>query len=610
MSAQDALQQIPASAIRNIEIMTNPSAKYDASGTAGIINIVLKKDSNLGWSGIANLIGGLYDKYGGGFLLQYKTPSITYDVGADFNRRSFPGTNNENKEFIIGSNTSYLNSNGNVLWQRILSGVRGGIAFDLTQADNLSFSGRYGTRAFHHYSNLNTDQYSAPQTQQLFYLDNHNFDHYGSYYELSSNYLHKFGGNGQQLTGYLSYRYNNSDASGISTATQPNTILSGTQNTEQGPQNEIRGNLDFEYPINRWEKFSAGSEFFNRNYKDINNLFTYDSTSGIYNFQPPFSHVNDFQRARFAAYSIFSDQWDSLAVQVGFRTEYTYQLVAQADTSQRFTFSRWDYFPSFSTSYSLAGGTQIMANYSRRIERPDGGDLEPYYSWYDANTVHIGNPLLRPELIDSYQLGLQTLIGKAFFSNDVYYRFTFDKIEDINSVYEPNVTLTSTANVGNDYSLGYEFSLLFNLVKIWQLNLMGSLYDYRITGAISNQSFARQSFNWSAKANSTFPLTASTEVQLNARYYSPSVTAQGTWGGFFTTDFALRENIIQKTLSLTLQINDLLSTGRREFTSQGVGFYDYNYYYRRAPMLMLNLQYIFNNYQKPQQGGDQGGNQG
>ena len=105
MSAQDALQQIPASSIQNIEIITNPSAKYDASGTAGIINILLKKDSNLGLSGIVDLTGGLNDKYGGDFLFQYKTPSVSYDFGVDFNRRSFPGTNRQEKQFIIGDNT-------------------------------------------------------------------------------------------------------------------------------------------------------------------------------------------------------------------------------------------------------------------------------------------------------------------------------------------------------------------------------------------------------------------------------------------------------------------------------------------------------------------------
>lgn len=604
MSAQDALQEIPASSIQNIEIMTNPSAKYDASGTAGIINIVLKKNSDLGLSGIANATGGLDDKYGGNFLIQYKTHFMTYDLGAYFNRRTFPGTNRQEKEFIIGNNTSYLNSNGNVLWQRIFSGVRGGIGFNLSENDNLMFSGRYGDGAFHHYSTLNTLQSSGAELQQLDYIDTHNYNHYGTYYNLNMNYLHKFGQEGNQLMGYLSYGHNNSNNSGLSTATQPDTTLSGTQNTELGPSDQLRGNIDYTLPVSKFENFSAGSEFFSRNYQDINKLFRLDTTTGLYNFQAPFSHTNDFKRARFAAYTMFSDKWDSLQVQVGFRTEYTYQLVAQADASRRFTFSRWDYFPSISTSYNLGGGTQLMASYTRRIERPDGGDLEPYYSWFDANTVHIGNPSLKPELIDSYEMGLETFFGKAYFSNDLYYRFTQDKIEDINSVYAENVTLTSVANVGNDYSLGYEFSILFNPIKMWELNFMGSAYDYKITGALSNESFARQSLDWSVKCNNTFTVTPATELQLNARYNSPSVTAQGKWGGFFTADLALKQDLIPKALSLTLQANDLLSTGRREFTSQGVGFYEYNYYYRRAPIVMLDLQYVFNNYKSTDQQGN------
>ncbi len=592
MGAQDALQQIPATSIKNIEIMTNPSAKYDASGSAGIINIILKKNSDLGLSGIVNLTGGLYDKYGGNFILQYKTPSLNYNIGADFNRRTFPGTNRQVKQFTIGGSTSSLNSDGSVLWQRILSGVRGGIGFNLTRHDNLSFGGRYGGRAFHHYSSLNTNQSS--DAQQLIYINDHNYNHYGTFYELNTNYLHD--SRGDRLTGYLSFRHNSSDEAAISTATQSNTTLNGTQTTELGPQNEIRGNIDYTLSIDKSEQFSAGSEFFSRTYEDVNKLYGFDSTTGNYNFQAPFSHTNNFNRSRFAAYSIFSDKWDSLGVQVGFRTEYTYQLVAQADTSQRFSFGRWDYFPSLSASYSFSNGTQLMASYTRRIERPDGGDLEPYYSWYDANTVHIGNPLLRPELTDSYEIGLQTFLGDVTLSNDVYYRFTKDKLQHINSVYAENVTLTSVANVGNSYAVGYEVSVMFNPVKMWQLNLMGNLYNYKISGALSSQSFARESFDWSSKMSNTFTLSHSTEVQLSARYHSPSVTAQGTWGGFFTTDLALKYDIISKTLTLTLQANDILSTGNREFTSQGTGFYEYNYFNRRAPIVVLNFQYNFNNY--------------
>ncbi len=611
MSAQDALQQIPASSIQNIEIMTNPSAKYDASGTAGIINIILKKNSNLGLSGIADLTGGLNDKYGGDFLFQYRTPSFSYNFGADFNRRTFPGSNRQEKQFIIGDNTSYLNSDGVFTWQRIVSGIQGGIGFDLSGIDNITLSGRYGTRAFHRNSSLDYSQWSIINPQKFYYLDNTNHNHSGTFYDLNAHYIHKFGPEGNELTGDLSFRHNNSNEASLSASVQSVSQVNGTKTTELGPQNELRGRIDYTLPIGKSEKFSAGSEFFSRVYQDINKLYVFDTLSSIYQFQPLYSHTNDFNRTRFAAYSIFSNQWDSLGVQVGFRTEYTYQLVKLAETGEQFSLSRWDYFPSIHASYNFAGGTQIMASYTRRIDRPDGGDLEPFYSWFDANNVHIGNPQVKPELIDSYEIGYQTFFGKVSFSNDFYFRFTHDKREDINSVYAEDVTLRTVANVGTDQSLGAEFMILFNPIELWQLNLMGDLYDYKISGAVSNESFARESFNWSVKANNVFKLSPTTELQLNTRYFSPSVTAQGKWNGFFITDLGVKQDIIEKKLSLTLQVSDLFKTGKREFTSQGIDFYNYNYFTRQAPMVMLNLKYNFNNYkEEKQQGGDQQDNSG
>ncbi len=605
MSSQDALQQIPANSIKNIEIMTNPSAKYDASGTAGIINIVLKKNSNLGLSGMADLMGGLNNKYGGNFLFQYKTPSIDYNFGVYYNKRFYPGSNTQEKQFILNGNTSYLNSNGNIVWGRTYSGVRGGLNFYLDDMNNLSFGGRYGSRSFLRNSNLDFSQWSQIAPQKMFYLDNTHHNHSGDFYDLNSRYQHKFGISGEELTAEMFFRHNNSNEASTSAALQDGTLLNGTNTTELGPESELRGKLDYTLPISEGENFSAGAEYFSRLRKDINKLYIFDSTSSIFEYQPQFSHTNDFNRTRFAAYSMFSNKWDSLDFQLGVRTEYTYQLVKLADAGQQFSLNRWDFFPSVHTSYNLSGGTQFMASYTRRIERPDGGDLEPFYSWFDANNVRIGNPSLKPELIDSYEIGYQTFLGKVSFSNNFYYRFTHNKIEDINSVYQENVTLRSIANVGTDYAIGAEFMTMFNPVKIWQLNLMGDIYDYRIKGAIFNQSFARESFDWRIKNNNTFNVTPSTELQINTRYYSPSVNAQGKWEGFFTTDLAVKQNLLEKHLSLTLQIRDLLHTGKREFTSQGVDFYNYNYYTRQAPMVMLDLKYNFNNYKVNQSNNDQ-----
>jgi outer membrane receptor protein involved in Fe transport len=595
MSSQDALQQIPASAIQNIEIITNPSAKYDASGDAGIINIILKKNSNLGLSGIVDLSGGVSNKYGGNFLFQYKTPLISYDFGAYLNHRFFPGSSKQNKEFIINNSTSFLNSDGNMTWGRIMSGLRGGIDFNFSENDNLSFSGRYGDRTFQRNSTAFYTQWST-QSPVINYLNNTNRNHSGTSYDLDMNFVHKFNLEGHQLNGDFSFGHSNSDEAALSTAVQNNFMLNGTKTTEIGPFSRYRGTIDYTLPFNKFEKFSAGSEFQSRVYQDINKFYLYDSTSGNYVFQPLYSNTNDFNRTRFAAYSIYSNQWDSLGVQIGFRAEYTFQSVKLAETNQQFSLNRWDYFPSLHSSFNLANGTQLMASYSRRIDRPDGGDLEPFYTWLDANDVRIGNPNLLPEYIDSYDLGYQTFFGSVSFSNDFYYRFTHNKRQDITSVYEENVTLRSPANVGTDYSLGAEFMILFNPIKLWQLNLMGDVYDYRIKGSINELSFARESFNWSIKNNNVFKITNSTELQLNTRYFSPSVSAQGKWEGFFTTDMAVKQSFLNKNLSFTLQIQDLFHTGKREFISQGIDFYNYQYFTRNAPVVMLNVRLNFNNY--------------
>ena len=613
MDAQDALQQIPASSIKTIELITNPSAKYDASGTAGIINIILKKNANLGLSGLVDIMGGLHKKYGGNVIFQYKTSFINYNLGLDFNRRYYPGTRTENKQFVISGNTSFLNSSGDMTWGRTVSGIRGGLDFNLSDNDVLSIGGRYGSRSFLRNATLNYDQWSNNSPQNLYYLDNTNHNHSGTFYDLNSNYQHNFGVDDNKLTANLSFRHrNNNEASkSYSTIASGNTI-NGTKTTELGPGSELRGNLDYDLPISKNEKFSAGMEYFSRLRQDINKLYFYDSTSNTYNFQQPYSHTNDFNRTRFAAYSIFSNKWDSLEVQLGARTEYTYQLVKLAETGQQFSLSRWDFFPSIHASYNFAGGTQIMAGYSRRIDRPDGGDLEPFYTWFDATDVRIGNPNLQPEFIDSYDVGYQTFFGKLSFSNDFYYRFTHNKREDINSVYAENVTLHTTANVGTDRSVGAEIGILVNPFKIWRFNLTGDVYDYKIQGNLFNQSFARESFDWNIKSSNDLNITPSTEIQLNTRYHSPSVTAQGKWNGYFSADLALKQNLMGKNLSLILQFRNLLHIGGWEFYSQGTDFYNYFHFVRESPQVMLNIKYNFNNYKEKNQGsnGENGGNPG
>ncbi|MBK6914907.1 MAG: TonB-dependent receptor family protein [Ignavibacteriales bacterium] len=201
-----------------------------------------------------------------------------------------------------------------------------------------------------------------------------------------------------------------------------------------------------------------------------------------------------------------------------------------------------------------------MASYTRRIQRPRGWDLEPFITWIDANNVRIGNPSLLPELIDSYEGGIQTYISSVSISAEVYHRFTNNKVDRIRSVYEENVSLNSVASIGKDYSTGTEFMFIFDLFKFWNVNAMANIYDYRIEGVLYGESFSRKSFNWNTRLNNVFKLGVDTQLQLNLNYNSPTVSSQGTWEESYSADISAKQDFLEKMLSLTLQVQNIFGT--------------------------------------------------
>ena len=598
MDAQDALKQIPASSIESIEIITNPSAKYDPEGSAGIINIKLKKEKNLGLSGIANANAGANDKYGGDFLFEYKTPENNYNFGIDYNRRFSPGTGLDQKEFTVGNNISYLNSNGSRQWGRISFGLRGGMGFNISDNDILSLSGRFGTRDHEHNMASNYIQWSDLEPSKTYYINNNNSSRSGSFFAFNTNYTRKFNNKGHQLSSDFFISHDNSDESSISSSVQGNIQTDGKKTTETGPSTHIRGKLDYTLPLGENTKFEAGTQGEARLENESNGLYDYNTVTGSYDFQPIYSHSNKYNRTNLAIYSIFSNELGNLSYQAGIRTELTYRTIKLLDNNEEFSINRWDFFPSLHTSYNFGGGNQLMASYSRRINRPRGWNLEPFLSWWDPNNVRKGNPNLLPEFIDSYELGFQTLFGEITLNNDIYYRINHNRIDWVRSAYAENVTLNTFANVGTDYSLGTEYMITLNPIKLWNVNLMGNIYDYKIKGVINDVPYERKSFNWNIRFNNGINIFKTTQLQLNIRYNSPSVSSQGRYEGFFRTDVAVKQDLFGKNISLTLQARDLLKTGKREFTSQGTDFYSYTYYTREAPMVILNIRFNFNNYKE------------
>ncbi len=603
LDANEALEQIPASMIKDIEIITNPSAKYDPEGTAGIINIITKKKKLTGLNGITHLNLGLDDKYGADVLLNYRQEKYNLFVGGDFNKRSYPGTVEERNRTYSGDTTFYLNSKGDYLRKRESYSARGGIEWFPKDGVTFSLSGRYGGRLSEGLSNTIFREGNDITDTEAVYSSAENMSRSGDFYSVSSEYVHQFGGRENQLDLHLMYYQREGDEENLNTLTNAaGEISNGQKSTESGPSSGIHYRANYKRPLGGVLNMEAGAQGYVRRSEEDNRVYYFQPATSTYELQTEFSHDVRYSRNIHALYGLVMGEMDKFGFQLGLRGEYTNRLVEVLDQGKDFSIDRWDYFPTIHASYQLPAKNQLMGSYSRRIDRPRGWYLEPFLTWSDAYNVRRGNPDLQPEYIDSWELGYQKSFGDNSISVEGYYRKTKNRIERIRSVYEGNVILHSFENVGTDHALGTEIMLNLVPVRAWETNITGNFYDYRVEGQLNDVVFDKRSFTWSVRWNNILNITKSTRVQLNPAYHSPEVEAQEKEEGYFVMHAAVRQTIVEEHLNATLQLRDVFSTAKRESEITGNDFYNYRLYEHKSPIVMLNLTWKINNYKNGKEG--------
>lgn len=601
MDGQDALQQISATSIERIEIITNPTAKYDADGTVGIINIIMKKNLGHELNGILNANVGMYDTYGGNFLINYQN-GFKVSAGLDYNQRNFPGDQTQNNIYYLENGTNTINSIGEIERRRISFEGRAGIEFDLSESDILTLGVRGGKREGGFNSVDNFTEMSSADSVEFLYTGNNERTREGTYYSVNSNYTRTFNSPGHQLLAEFLFSKQSSDEFTTTAEFDAVSQISGKKTTEDGPSTNFRGKIDYTLPISDVSKFEAGYQGEIELSDESNQLYEYNPSTNEYDIQTQFSNVTKYNESQHSLYSMYSDLIFDINYQLGLRAEYTFRNIEVPLISQTFNIDRIDYFPSLHTSYKFTPVSTVMASYSRRINRPGGWALEPFPTWVDANNVRIGNPDLLPEFIDSYETGVQTIISNINLSFELYFRKTTNKIEPVRTALKDNITLTTFSNVGKDYSIGGEVMMIFDLFSFWNINLMGNFYNYRVEGNILNEPFSNESFNWQTRMNNTFKLWSSTQIQFNLNYNSPTVSSQGRWEEFFSSDLSVRQELIENILAVTLQIRDVFGTAKREYTSEGTNLYNYNLFDMHTPSVTLSLRYTFNNYKPKREG--------
>ena len=601
MEASDALQSIPASSIKSIEIVTNPSAREQAEGVGGIINIITKKKKLEGVSLLANISGGNFERYGGDIALNYSTKKHTLNVNVAYNQRNNPSDITEKRISDFGSYQTRVEQEGKASWK--MGGVRAGAEWIFTPNSSHVFSlgSTYGRRLMEPYDNSIFKEFKNDT--------------------LIRNYENRYLGDitVTSLSNYLSYRYLiNKDGSNYLNVKAIYNLRSvdeysysnffdndgakigGNLGTEFGPSNVFRFDLDYHKTLKNKMVWEAGVQAQFGISKDDRDNFEYDPVLKRDVLLPLFSTDVQYNRNIHAAYSLLKGKKKKLGYQVGLRAEYTYrQIEATTIPNASQEVNRIDFFPSAHFSYAYSKKDEFLLSYSRRINRPRSYYFEPFITWVSPYSVRTGNANLKPEYISSIEMSwIRKMKDKGNFSVDAYAKLLNNLINRIPAVYDTNVVIEAPTNAGNSVSLGMDPTWVYFFKDWWNSNLGASLYYYSVTSAVNEVESKNESFNWNLNWINTFTIKGELKLQIIAKYKSRTATPLGYRDENYGLDASIRKAFFKNKLAITLQASDILST-RRDITFNSTENLEvYRVRNPFSPLYMVTLSLKLNNYKK------------
>ncbi len=614
LDANDILQQIPASAVENVEIITNPSVKFDPDGTTGIINIIMKKTHKSGLTGVVNASIGTGDKYSTDFLLNYRTKKVGFYVGANYGDRSSLGTGNSLRTTLLDDTTNYLESTSERTHQRKYYSVKGGVDFYLNDNNTLSLSGRYGYFGFGMSSVSDIYEYTLPLSTDYYTINDGTFEIGGGFYSGNVDYKHNFAKKGHEISFSANYSVRSGGIESTVSETETDATFLNAVSESKYKTFQDRGRdrwrikVDYTYPINEKSKIEAGYQTRLLNAKGD---YEYENfINGSWIKDENVSNDMIFTRNIHSLYTSYSGEFAGFTYMAGLRGEFTDRIINQITSGEKYPINRFDFFPSLHLSKQLSKTDQMQLSYSRRVNRPRHWYLNPFPGYSDSYSVRQGNPALLPEFIDSYELSYNKRIKKSFFNLGAYYRQTNNSMNRIQQLQDDGRILYTFANLDKEFAYGSELSGNFQFFKWWTLYANLNLYSYNLegeTGITTNQ----QSFNYDAKINSTFMFLKNSRLQINGFYNAPTVTTQGNREAFYVFSAAFRQEFFKKKLSVVLRANDIFKTGKYVTDTEGLNFSSHDEMLREAPVFMLSLSYKINNYkQKRGERNDDTGDEG
>ncbi len=618
-----ALQQLPAESIERVEVITNPSARYDAEGTAGILNIILKQSKTAGINGSVNVFAGHPDNYGGAVSLNLRRDKFNIFTTTTYRYRNAPGNALfEQENFDTSGNTASFQDEIRD-YQRQNNSLNTNIGFELFFSETSSLTNSLVIRNSDGEDKIDIDFFNFdaarnPTIQRNRFTNENEEDENVQY---SVNYKKTFDTAGHEFTMDYQYSTGNEDQNSIiNEVVLGETVALPTEQTITD-EKQVNQLLQFDYVLPFGKENQSQFEM---GYRGTFNTFNTDFDfgvleDGILNRDPNFSNELFYKEYVNAAYMQLGTKIKKFSVLSGLRMEASdigIELVDTQDVSNK-DYVNW--FPSLFLGYEFSELEQVTLSYSRRLRRPRSRFINPFPSRSSNTNLFQGNPDLDPTYTNAFDLGYLKRWDKVTFTTSGYYnrssgvfQFITQETGDFVEIENPDdpgnpvlvpVQARTPINLATDDRYGMEFTTTYTPKKDWRLTWNLNLFqqqlrgDYTYTNFIGEeitQNFDADNFTWFTRFSAKIPLPADIDFQSNLFYRGPSKNAQSTNKGILSTNLAFSKDVVKDKATLSLNVSDLFNTRKRRSETRTTNVYTYSEFQWRERQITMSFLYRFN----------------
>ncbi|WP_272151510.1 TonB-dependent receptor domain-containing protein [Tenacibaculum aiptasiae] len=620
LTGTDALRNLPAEAIEKVEVITAPSARYDAEGTAGILNIILRKGKITGFNGSVNLTVGNPDQFRLSPNLNYRTKKINLFSNIGYSYRKGPGNSYSKFSYLGDDNIIDSIQIEDRTFDRKNKNFNASLGLEYYLTKNSSITGSF------FYRDSKGDDVATNNIEQIMFqnpgkiLRIEDEDEKGTDKQYSINYTNNFDGKGQKLT--IDLQYGESDETELSPITSNGILIEDNSQITTSKDKLLQ--IDYVLPMGENSQFEFGHK---TTLQDLNSDFKVNILDPTNNFDP--SNAINFKQNIYAFYTQFGSKINKFTYLLGLRTEITdidLDVITTNQTSDK-NFTEW--FPTVNLGYELNDNENITLGYSRRLRRPRHWFLNPFESRSSPTNIFRGNPDLTPTFTSSYDLGYNTKISKFNLGASIYYQNSTDLIRPVSIVEVrngTNVFVRQPVNLNDEQRYGFEFTTNYSPAKwarfsasfnYFKFNTDAFTYVYTASNGQQVTTILDEvnESSWFTRFNSRITLPAKIQWQTRIMYRGPRATAQTDRDGVFVTNLSFSKDIFKDKSSLVLNVSDLFNSRKRQSTTyfgsrenpSTISEGDFQW---RERQISLSFTYRFNQKKKrerPQRNFDGGG---